>query len=125
VTPTSVGDRGQGRELIETTWGFIPSCAEAPKVEFSNINARDDKVEESQGYRNAFKKSRCILPAAGFYESSPGQGVTPDRLDPLPFRGGVGPTSVGPAPLWAPRFTGPPEVGPNRPRERDRSRQLL
>ncbi len=83
--PSAVGGWGHGRELVAMTWGFIPSWAKEPKVEFSNINARDDKVEESRVYRNAFKKRRCILTATGFYEWAPAQSTKGPKV-PWLFR---------------------------------------
>ena len=84
-SPTAVGGWGHGRELVALAWGFIPSWSKSSKVDFSNINARDDKIEESRVYKPAFRKRRCILPATGFYEWAPGQGVKGPKV-PWHFR---------------------------------------
>jgi putative SOS response-associated peptidase YedK len=50
-------------------WGLVQgwwkkSLKEVP----ATFNARSDTVAEKPMYRNAFKRSRCIIPASGYYE---------------------------------------------------------
>jgi putative SOS response-associated peptidase YedK len=49
-------------------WGLIPSWAEDPKIGYRMINARADGVAAKPSFRSAFKKSRCLVVADGFYE---------------------------------------------------------
>jgi putative SOS response-associated peptidase YedK len=49
-------------------WGLIPSWADDPKIGYRMINARADGVAAKPSFRSAFKKSRCLVVADGFYE---------------------------------------------------------
>jgi len=59
-----INDEGV-RQLIQCTWGFIPSWAKEPSIGNKMINARSETVAE---IRSAFKKKRCLVIADGFYE---------------------------------------------------------
>jgi putative SOS response-associated peptidase YedK len=61
-----------GRRVIDMVkWGFVPGWAkDDPKVK--PINAKSETVATSGLFRLAFKSSRCLLPADGFYEWRPG-----------------------------------------------------
>lgn len=50
-------------------WGLIPAWTkpgEKPKI--TPINARSETVAEKPMFRNLIKRSRCLVPANGFYE---------------------------------------------------------
>ena len=49
-------------------WGLIPSWANDPAIGNRMINARADGVAIKPSFRSAFKKSRCLIVADGFYE---------------------------------------------------------
>ncbi len=49
-------------------WGLIPSWADDPKIGYRMINARADGVATKPSFRSAFKRSRCLVVADGFYE---------------------------------------------------------
>lgn len=53
-------------------WGLIPSWAkdekQAEDLRKLGLNARGETVGEKPLFRSAFKKGRCIIPAAGFFE---------------------------------------------------------
>lgn len=49
-------------------WGLIPSRADDPKIGYRMINARADGVATKPSFRSAFKRSRCLIVADGFYE---------------------------------------------------------
>jgi len=56
-------------ELVRMRWGLIPSwwkqtAKEAP----STFNARAETVATKPMFRAAFKRSRCVVPASGYYE---------------------------------------------------------
>jgi putative SOS response-associated peptidase YedK len=60
---------GTGRDLPTMRWGLIPSwwkktAKEAP----STFNARAETVATKPMFRAAFKRSRCLIPASGYYE---------------------------------------------------------
>jgi putative SOS response-associated peptidase YedK len=47
---------------------LIPSWAKDEKIGYKTINARLETVDTVPAYRQAFRKSRCLIPANGFYE---------------------------------------------------------
>jgi putative SOS response-associated peptidase YedK len=57
-----------GRELKLMRWGFIPSWSKDAKSGPLLINARAETAAEKPAFRSAFKSSRCLIPADGFYE---------------------------------------------------------
>ncbi len=54
--------------LVQFQWGLIPSWSKDPAVGNRMINARAETVAEKPGFRNAFRKRRCLVAADGFYE---------------------------------------------------------
>jgi putative SOS response-associated peptidase YedK len=76
-------------------WGLIPSWAKDPAIGYKLINARAESIAEKPGFRTAFKKRRCLIPADGFYEwrlESDGRTKTPMRIrmkskEPFTFAG--------------------------------------
>lgn len=57
----------QGRRIIAIAkWGFVPRWAKEPGRQ--PINARAETVATSGLFRDAFKRTRCIVPVSGFYE---------------------------------------------------------
>ncbi len=64
---TVVNDRAR-RLLVPMRWGLVPSWAKDGDKLPLNINARDDRVASSGMWRGPLKRSRCLIPADGFYE---------------------------------------------------------
>lgn len=64
---TVLSENGK-RKLEMLHWGLIPSWADDPEIGNRMINARAETVAEKPSYRKAFKKSRCLILADGFYE---------------------------------------------------------
>jgi putative SOS response-associated peptidase YedK len=60
--------RDGSRQLSFLHWGLIPSWADDPSIGNRMINARAEGVAEKPSFRAAFKKSRCLVVADGFYE---------------------------------------------------------
>jgi len=56
------------RELAALRWGLIPSWAKDPSIGTKMINARGETVAEKPSFRSSFKRRRCLVPMAGFYE---------------------------------------------------------
>ena len=56
-------------ELMRMRWGLIPSWWKKTAKEVpSTFNARAETVAEKPMFRAAFKRSRCVIPASGYYE---------------------------------------------------------
>jgi putative SOS response-associated peptidase YedK len=58
----------QGRELVEMTWGLIPSWVKDRSKHKPLINARAETLAEKPSFKQALIKRRCIIPADSFYE---------------------------------------------------------
>ena len=56
------------RELVRATWGLVNSWGSDRSTAARQINARSETLEERPAYRDAFRSTRCIIPADGFYE---------------------------------------------------------
>ena len=56
------------REMGLLRWGLIPSWAKDPGIGNKMINARAETVSEKPAFREAFARSRCLIPADGYYE---------------------------------------------------------
>ena len=91
-------------EARDATWGFAPHWLQAGSRK-PPINARAESVASSGLFRGALARTRCLIPATGFYEwrSEPGgAGKTPMHIqlasgEPFAFAG-----------LWTPGKDGRP-----------------
>jgi putative SOS response-associated peptidase YedK len=72
VAPThdilAVVDSSTGIELAPFHWGLVPSWAKDRKIASKMINARAETLSEKGAFKGLFARSRCIIPADGFYE---------------------------------------------------------
>jgi len=72
VAPTdevyAVATGDSRRRLGTFRWGLVPWWADSPAVGSRMINARAETVAERKGFREAFERRRCLIPADGFYE---------------------------------------------------------
>jgi putative SOS response-associated peptidase YedK len=58
-----------GPELVPMRWGLIPGWwKKTAKEGPSTFNARAETVAEKPMFRSAFRRTRCIVPASGYYE---------------------------------------------------------
>jgi putative SOS response-associated peptidase YedK len=58
-----------GPELVSMRWGLIPGWWKKTAKEVpSTFNARAETVAQKPMFRSAFKRTRCIVPASGYYE---------------------------------------------------------
>ena len=60
------------RHLESASWGLIApwqkSSVEARAGQSHAINARSESIHEKPTFRDAFRTSRCLIPATGYYE---------------------------------------------------------
>ncbi|MCU1387870.1 MAG: hypothetical protein JWL72_1208 [Ilumatobacteraceae bacterium] len=73
VAPTNdvlavVSSGGDDRSLKAFHWGLVPIWAKDVKIGSSMINARSETINEKAAFKGVFRKYRCIIPMAGFYE---------------------------------------------------------
>jgi putative SOS response-associated peptidase YedK len=58
-----------GRRYLEIMrWGLIPVWAKDRAFGNKLFNARAEAIAETQAFRDAFARRRCLIPADGFYE---------------------------------------------------------
>ena len=61
------GEKGK-RELASVEWGLVPEWAKELRREKPMINARVETVIEKASFRSPMKRTRCLVPADGWYE---------------------------------------------------------
>jgi putative SOS response-associated peptidase YedK len=100
ICPTTTIDVviGRGpRALVPMRWGIIPSWWSKPakEMKLATFNARVETITEKPMFRRAFRCTRCLIPASGYYEWHD----APDRKQPYYFtrRDGAPLTIAG---LW-------------------------
>jgi putative SOS response-associated peptidase YedK len=69
-----VRQRDSQRIVDLASWGFVPSWARG-KPKTKPINAKSETVQTNGMFRNAFKSSRCLFPADGFFEPKGPKGM--------------------------------------------------
>jgi putative SOS response-associated peptidase YedK len=74
ICPTTQIDtvigRESVRELVPMRWGLIPCWWTKPlkEMKLATFNARVETVAEKPMFRGAFQRTRCLMPASGYYE---------------------------------------------------------
>jgi putative SOS response-associated peptidase YedK len=74
VCPTDpidvVTEREGKRDFTRMRWGLVPRWWSKPLKELpaATFNARAETVETKPFFRDAFKRSRCLIPMSGYYE---------------------------------------------------------
>jgi putative SOS response-associated peptidase YedK len=72
VAPTqkilAIINQDNENKLEKLHWGLVPFWANVISMGSRMINARAETVSQKPGFRNAFRKRRCVIPADGFYE---------------------------------------------------------
>lgn len=62
----------KNKRIEIASWGLIApwskTMSDAVKSQSQAINARSETVHEKPTFRNAFRRSRCLVPASGYYE---------------------------------------------------------
>lgn len=68
VVPVIVAGEGGCAEWAFLRWGLVPRWASDPAIGDRLINARAETVAEKPSFRDAWRKRRCLIPVAAFYE---------------------------------------------------------
>ena len=74
VCPTDpvdvVTDKDGRRDFVRMRWGLVPRWWSKPLKELraATFNARAETVETKPFFRDAFKRTRCLIPMSGYYE---------------------------------------------------------
>lgn len=70
TTIDTVIERDGKRELIPMRWGLIPAWWSKPlkEMKLATFNARAETVAQKPMFRSAFRRTRCLIPASGYYE---------------------------------------------------------
>ena len=72
--PNRSSGRGDGeegkRELVPMRWGLIPRwwSKTIKEAKMATFNARAETIETKPFFRDAFKRTRCLIPLSGYYE---------------------------------------------------------
>jgi putative SOS response-associated peptidase YedK len=102
VCPTdpvdTVVERDGKRELVTMRWGLVPRwwSKTIKDVKMATLNARAETVETKPFFRDAFKRTRCLIPVSGYYEWQD----TPGGKQPWYFTARDGSPALTTAGLW-------------------------
>lgn len=67
----------RGNELTLARWGFVPHWWKESTLPAFSFNARSEEAHSKPMWREAYRSSRCIMPAAGWYEWQASEVVDP------------------------------------------------
>jgi putative SOS response-associated peptidase YedK len=87
IAPTNeiyiIRDNQSGRVLDSASWGLIApwqkNFTEARNSQSHAINARSESIHEKPTFRQAFRTTRCLIPATGYYEWATSLGKYPPK----------------------------------------------
>ena len=87
IAPTNeiyiIRDNRSGRILDSASWGLIApwqkNFTEARNSQSHAINARSESIHEKPTFRQAFRTTRCLIPATGYYEWATSLGKYPPK----------------------------------------------
>ncbi len=102
VSPTdpidTIVERDGQRELVSMRWGLVPRwwSKTIKDVKMATFNARAETVETKPFFRDAFKRTRCLIPVSGYYEWQD----TPGGKQPWYFTARDGSPALTVAGLW-------------------------
>ena len=70
-------------DMRDMRWWLVPAWASEPSVKYSMFNAKSETLSKSRAFQGPFKRSRCIIPASGYYEWTNEGGVKlPHLIEP-------------------------------------------
>jgi len=73
-------------ELAEARWGLVPSWWKQDKPPANSINARAEEAAGKPMWRHAWRHSRCLIPAEGWYEWQAAQRTDPATGEMRPYK---------------------------------------
>ena len=87
IAPTNeiyiIRSEANSRILDSASWGIISpwqkKLADARALQSHAINARSESIHEKPTFRHAFRTSRCLIPATGYYEWATSLGNFPPK----------------------------------------------
>ena len=108
IAPTNeiyiIRDNQQGRILDSASWGLIApwqkNFIEARNSQSHAINARSESIHEKPTFRQAFRTTRCLIPATGYYEWATSLGKYPPK-QPFYISSAAEKTSLSIAGIWS------------------------
>jgi putative SOS response-associated peptidase YedK len=75
--------RGTSPDLATVSWGLIApwlkTLVEAKNSQSRAINARSESIFDKPTFKDAFRMTRCLIPASGYYEWSTALGKYPPK----------------------------------------------
>lgn len=66
--PIVILEENGERCIEEMVWGLVPHWAKDPSLVRRSINARSESLAERPSFRGPLERSRCLVPANGFFE---------------------------------------------------------
>ena len=79
--PIVIQQPGAPAQLIHARWGFIPHWWSKPELPRLSFNARSEEAATKPMWRDALRRSRCLIPATSWTEWQHAHGVkTPHAL---------------------------------------------
>lgn len=66
--PIVILEENGERSIEEMVWGLVPHWAKDPSSVRRSINARSENLAERPSFRGPLQRSRCLVPANGFFE---------------------------------------------------------
>lgn len=73
-------------ELVEARWGLIPGWWKEPKPPASSHNARSEEAAGKPMWKHAYARSRCLVPAVGWYEWRAAERPDPETGELKPYK---------------------------------------
>jgi len=68
IEGAALGAPGGAREALSMRWGLVPAWWSQPTFPTACINARSEDAAAKPMWRDAVRRSRCLVPALGWYE---------------------------------------------------------
>src|ERR1035437_5841766 len=74
ICPTTIVDavmERDGKRVLEPMrWGLVPSWwkKSLKELKLATFNARAETIMDKPFFRSAFKRTRCLIPASGYFE---------------------------------------------------------